>query len=63
MSASPRDVAKSAQSLLEKLRMNSTGAQLMDDCIDLFIKAPHLYEIQDLRKQFKYICEILFLLH
>ena len=49
MSASPRDMAKSAQSPLEKLKMNSAGAQLMDDCIDLFIKAPHLSEMQDLR--------------
>ena len=37
--------------------MNSAGAQLMDDCIDMFIKAPHLSEMQDLREKFKCISE------
>ena len=50
-------MAKSAQSLLEKLKMNSAGAQLMDDGIDLFIKAPHLSEMQDLREKLKWISE------
>ena len=57
MSASPRDMAKSAQSQLEKLKMNSAGAQLMDDCIDLFIQASLLSGKQDLRQAFKCISE------
>ena len=57
MSASPRDMAKSAQSQLEKLKMNSAGAQFMDDCIDLFIQASLLSGMQDLREKFKCISE------
>ena len=57
MSASPRDMAKSAQSQLEKLKINTAGAQLMEDCIDLFIQASHLSGMQDLRKKIKCISE------
>ena len=37
--------------------MNSAGAKLMNDCIDLFIQASLLSEMQDLRDKIKGISE------